>query len=267
MTVEHSQALPRTLAIDCGGTGLKATVLDPDGGMRGERVRVRTPYPCPPERFVATLVRLVAPLPAYDLVSVGLPGVVRGGVVRATPHYVTEAGPFTPVRPDLVAAWQGYDVAAAVGTELGRPARVVNDAEMQGYAVITGQGYEVVLTLGTGFGFAHFSDGILLPKIEVSAHPFGKRGTYDDRLGNHARRRIGNERWTRRVQKAVSTLQRTFWWDRVFLGGGNTRHLVAAPGDDVVVVPNTSGLLGGHRLWQPPSPSPDSGAAPFTGLS
>ena len=39
---------PRTLAIDVGGTGLKAVVLDPEGEMVSERIRVETPYPCPP---------------------------------------------------------------------------------------------------------------------------------------------------------------------------------------------------------------------------
>ena len=38
----------RTLAIDVGGTGLKAVVLDPEGEMVSERVRNDTPYPCPP---------------------------------------------------------------------------------------------------------------------------------------------------------------------------------------------------------------------------
>jgi hypothetical protein len=40
---------PRTLAIDVGGTGLKASVLDGAGRMLVKRVRVATPYPCQPE--------------------------------------------------------------------------------------------------------------------------------------------------------------------------------------------------------------------------
>src|SRR5579862_3509212 len=37
-----------TLAIDIGGTGIKASVLDPQGTMEHERVRVATPYPLSP---------------------------------------------------------------------------------------------------------------------------------------------------------------------------------------------------------------------------
>ena len=35
----------RILAIDVGGTGLKAAIIDADGQMKTERVRVATPHP------------------------------------------------------------------------------------------------------------------------------------------------------------------------------------------------------------------------------
>ena len=37
-----------TLGIDVGGTGLKAAVVNSQGVMVGARVKVPTPYPCPP---------------------------------------------------------------------------------------------------------------------------------------------------------------------------------------------------------------------------
>ena len=40
---------PRTLAIDVGGTGLKASILDQADKMLVDRIRVATPYPCPPK--------------------------------------------------------------------------------------------------------------------------------------------------------------------------------------------------------------------------
>jgi len=239
----------RTLTIDCGGSGLKATVLDADACMLTERVRVPTPYPCPPGRLVETLVALVAPLPAYDRVSVGFPGMVRRGTVLATPHYVTVAGPFTPPRPDLVAAWAGFDMATAVGDGLGKPARVVNDAELAGMGVIEGAGFEVVLTLGTGLGCALFDDGRPLPKIELSQAPFRKGQTYDEQLGNHERKRIGNARWMSRVSKALDVLWPVLWWDRLYIGGGNADYLTGDLGHGATIVSNAVGLLGGVRLW------------------
>src|SRR5580698_8039862 len=40
---------PYTLAIDIGGTGLKASVLDATGAMVADRVKVPTTYPMGPE--------------------------------------------------------------------------------------------------------------------------------------------------------------------------------------------------------------------------
>ncbi len=70
---------PRTLAIDVGGTGLKAVVLDPEGEMISERVRVETPYPCPPSVLLDELDKLAKTQPEYDRVSVGFPGAIRRG--------------------------------------------------------------------------------------------------------------------------------------------------------------------------------------------
>ena len=52
-----------TLAIDIGGTGLKASVVDEAGKMVVDRVRVATPNPCTPQIMLDTLADLVAPLP------------------------------------------------------------------------------------------------------------------------------------------------------------------------------------------------------------
>ena len=240
---------PRTLAVDCGGTGLKASVLDTLGTMLVDRVRIRTPYPCPPERFVSALTELVAPLPTWDRASVGMPGMLREGKVVATPHYVTVAGPFTARHPDLVAAWSGYDVTAALTVAFGCPTKVVNDAEVQGSAVIVGKGLEAVITLGTGMGFALFDHGRLVPHIEMSHHPFRKGETYDQQLGEHARLRIGDRKWSVRVAMMVDALRPVFWFDRLYLGGGNARYLRADLGLDVVRIENSAGILGGVRLW------------------
>ena len=78
---------PRTLAIDVGGTGLKAVVLDPDGEMISERLRVETPYPCPPPVLLDELDKLAKAQPDYDRVSVGFPGAIRRGRVREVPAF------------------------------------------------------------------------------------------------------------------------------------------------------------------------------------
>jgi polyphosphate glucokinase len=51
----------------------------------------------------------------------------------------------------------------------------------------------------------------------------------------------------------VDALRPVFVWDRLYLGGGNARVLsadvVSELGDDVVIVPNTAGIVGGVRAW------------------
>lgn len=240
---------PTTLAIDIGGTGLKASVLDAEGRMLVDRVRVPTTYPMAPDRMVATLCDLVKPLPPFDRVSAGFPGMVRNGRVLTAPHFVTADGPGTEVVPALLTAWTGFDLAGALAKETGKPVRVVNDADLQGVAVVTGKGLELVITLGTGVGTALFYDGRLLPHMEFAHHPFEKNETYNERLGEAARKAIGTKKWNRRVERAVTTLWNLFMYDHLFVGGGNAERIRFTLPDNVSIVDNAAGILGGIKLW------------------
>jgi polyphosphate glucokinase len=244
---------PRTFAVDCGGGGIKASVLDAQGTMHVPPVRVPTPYPLPPSRLVDTVVAIAANMPAADRATIGMPGMIRHGVVIATPHYVTRGGPRTAVDPALVADWAGRDMAAAFGAALRMPVLVQNDAEVHGAGVVSGSGLELVLTLGTGLGSALFDGGLLAPHLELSHAPVRRGLTYDAYLGEHQRLRLGDGAWSRRVLRAVEGLRPVFRWDRLYLGGGNSRRIrppaLEAMGDDVVVVPNSAGIVGGVRAW------------------
>jgi len=242
-----------TLAIDCGGGGIKASVLDGAGTLRAPAVRVPTPYPLPPSRLVETLVEIAASLPPAQRVTVGMPGMIRHGVVIATPHYVTRSGPHTKVLPELVEAWADFDMQAAVAAALDLPALVLNDAEVHGAGVVAGTGVELVLTLGTGLGSALFDGGELAPHLELSQAPIRWGTSYDDYIGQIERARLGDGLWSRRVRRVVDGLRPVFCWDRLYLGGGNARQISALVlgrlGDDVVVVPNSAGIIGGVRAW------------------
>jgi polyphosphate glucokinase len=241
---------PHTLAIDVGGTGLKATVLDADGHPEHERVRVPTSFPCAPETLVSDLVQLVEPLPAFDRISVGFPGVVRGGKVRTAPAFVTKNGLGSDIDPDLVVAWTQFDLAEALSTRLGRPCRVANDADVQGAAAVAGVGLELIVTLGTGVGTAVFADGELALHLELAHHPIAPGDTYNTYLGDAALRRFGKKKWNRRVAKAVALLDQLIFPDAILIGGGNAKHITADLGPTVRLVDNAAGLLGGIKLWQ-----------------
>jgi len=225
-----------TLALDIGGTGLKAGRLDAEGAIMGERMRVATPHPSPPAVIVTALVGMAEALAPFDRVSVGFPGVVRAGRVLTAPNLGTEE-------------WAGFDLAAALAERLGRPVRVENDATVQGLGVITGQGLECVITLGTGFGFALYENGRVGPHLELSQHVIRGKKTYDQYLGVAALKRVGPKRWRRRVKRALVQLRVLTNFDTLYIGGGDAHQIDFALPPDVRIVDNSAGITGGVRLW------------------
>ena len=242
-----------TLSIDCGGLFIKSCVIDDSGTMHSKPNRIATPYPLSPTRFLETVSSIASELPPAYRVTIGMPGMIRHGVVMSTPHYMTKSGPRTKIDPELQEAWSGFDIQSAVSNKLGLPARVLNDAEVHGAGIISGSGYEVVITLGTGLGFAIFYGGSLSPHFEFSHAPVRRGTTYDTWVGEHERRRLGNTFWSRRIRTLVEELRPVFMWDRLYIGGGNARCIrqvdLDRMGDEVVIVPNSAGVAGGVRAW------------------
>lgn len=239
----------KTLSIDVGGSGLKGSVLDVNGIMTTDRVRIPTPYPCPPELLVDKLLELVKDLPEYHRVTVGFPGLVRNGRVWHVPAFSREVygGPEVPA---MVDKWHGFDLATALAEAFKVPVKVANDADVQGCAVAQGNGFEFVMTLGTGCGTAVFSNGRLLPHMELSHAPFRQGETFDIQLGNEARKLIGNKRWRKRVTKAIKAFDDFLFFDHIYIGGGNAKHYPTTQlGPKATIVPNTSGILGGIKIW------------------
>ncbi len=239
-----------TLALDIGGTGFKASVLDEHGAMVVDEVRVATPYPCTPETFLETVLELVAPLPAAHRVTVGFPGLVRHGVVLEVPSLSRR------VRngerdAELASHWSGFDLRTAIATAMSLPTKVANDADVQGCAVAQGDGLEFVLTLGTGVGTSLFQDGQLLPHLELSHGPFDDTMTTDIALGDAELRHVGVETWLVRVHKAIAYFDSMLSFDHLYVGGGNARLLTEDDtGPKGSLVSNENGILGGIRIWE-----------------
>jgi polyphosphate glucokinase len=236
--VNKKDAAVRTLAIDIGGTGIKALVLDGAGKALTERVRVATPTPATPVSVVAALLALVKPLGKFDRVSCGFPGVVVDGVV----HTATNLG--TP-------AWQGFDLAKKLSAAFGGvPCRVLNDAGVQGFGVVSGKGTEMVITLGTGMGCAIFIDGRYVPNVELAHHPLKKGKTYEEWIGMKALKKVGKKRWNHHVREVLAQVQPIFNPRVIYLGGGNAHKLKGGLPENVKVTENVAGLLGGIALWR-----------------
>jgi polyphosphate glucokinase len=231
----NSQQQFHTLAVDIGGSGIKVMVLDGRGNPLTERDRAETPATPTPEVVLATILSL-AEDKSFDRVSAGFPGVVKAGK--------------TLTAANLNPEWIGFDLAAALTECLGKPARVVNDADMQGMGAVSGQGVEMVITLGTGMGSALFIEGRLVPNLELGHHPFQKGETYEQQLGRAALDLAGKKRWNIRLQKAIATIEHLFNYDRLYIGGGNTKKIELTLSANIEIVPNVAGLLGGIALWR-----------------
>jgi polyphosphate glucokinase len=186
--------------------------------------------------LVEALVKLTAPLTAYDRVSIGFPGVVRDGRIITAPHFKGKT-------------WVDYPLAQTLARRFGKPARLLNDAEVQGLGIIKGLGLEVVLTLGTGVGSAIFSNGALTPHLELAQHPVHKEETYNEYVGNLARRALSSKKWNKRVLKVIEHVYSLVHYDVLYLGGGNATRVTDALPDNVHIASNDAGITGGVRLW------------------
>ena len=232
--MNQSRSAIHTLAVDIGGSGVKIIVLDEIGNPTSDRQRLKTPQPATPEAIIKTIVTL-AESATYDRVAVGFPGVIHTGVVKTAVN--------------LHDSWIGFDLATALSDKLGKPVRVANDADIQGWGAILGQGVELVITLGTGFGSALFVDGRLVPNLEMGHHPFRKGETYEEQLGREALDKEGKKKWNSRLEKAIATLEHLFNYDRLYIGGGETKKIEFKLPSNAEIVPNIAGLLGGIRLF------------------
>jgi polyphosphate glucokinase len=229
---------PFTLAIDIGGTRIKGTVLAGDGTLAATPKHIATPNPATPEQVLAAIASIVSSMPRFGRISAGFPGVVKRG------HVITAPNLGTP-------HWQGVGLATVLAKTFDAPARVLNDAAVQGLGVVAGPGLECVLPLGTGVGCAVYRARRLVLPLEFGQYRRRGKRTYDAYLGNAALRAKGVERWNKRLGRTIDEVVSLINCDVLYLGGGNARKVALQLPDNVRVVSNIAGMTGGLRLWDP----------------
>ncbi len=228
--------MPVTLAIDIGGSGIKMMKINERDKPVGERTKKATPRPATPLAVVKCIKSMLPEQGKFDRVSVGFPGVVHEGVIKTAPN--------------LDGEWADFNLQKALTKITKKPTRVANDADIQGYGLVSGKGLEMIITLGTGMGAALFINGQLVPNLELGHHPFKGKKTYEDLLGKKGLQKNGAKKWNAHLHEAISLMRQIFNFDRLYIGGGNAERISFKPGPDVILAHNIAGLLGGLKLWR-----------------
>lgn len=232
-----------TLSVDIGGTGIKMLVLDGRGEPITDRARLLTPQPATPTAVLEVIQRMLKSQAHFQRIAVGFPGVVFQGVVRTAANLDSDS-------------WKNFPLQDILSESSQVPVRVINDADLQGFGVISNRGVELVLTLGTGLGSALFVDGRLVPNLELGHHPFKKGMTYEERVCDAELQRLGKKHWSQRVQEMFDQIQPIFNPDLIHLGGGNTEHLRSDLPANIRLFSNVEGMTGGVRIWGDDRPVP-----------
>lgn len=227
----------RILAIDIGGSHIKTIVLDTWGNTIEERKRLPTPNPATPAAVIEIITQLAFQSTGFTKAAAGFPGFMKQGTVMTAPNLGTDM-------------WHGVSIKNELEKLLNVPVIAVNDADFQGAGLVSGKGLEMVLTLGTGFGTAMLLNGVLLPHLEISQHPVTKKKNYDEYIGEAALKKIGEEKWNKRMKRVLDIIKTVFNYDQLYISGGNAELLNFDLGDNVHIKTNKDGFLGALNLWK-----------------
>jgi polyphosphate glucokinase len=207
----------RGFGIDIGGSGIKGCPVDLDAGaFAADRIRTPTPSPSTPAAVaavVADIVRSFGDAAGTGPIGVTFPAVIQHGVARTAAN--------------VDKTWIDADVESLLRTTLGRPVRVVNDADAAGYAEAAfgaakgARGTVFMATLGTGIGTALIVDGVLVPNTELGHLEVDGKDA-ETRAADSARERedLSWPAWAKRLTRYFQEIERLLWPDLIVVGGG-----------------------------------------------
>ncbi len=225
------------LSIDIGGTNVKACILSPEGTLLTPFRKKPTPEKSTPKAIVETIAQLTNDLTDFEKVAVGFPGYVKEGRVLTAPNLAKNK-------------WTNIPLAREIADLFGKPVRLINDADQQGLGIVKGKGFEIVFTLGTGFGTSLLFDGELLPHLELAHLPVTKKQDYDDYIGDRGLEKVGKKKWNERLQYIIEIYKTVFNYDHLYIGGGNSDEIDFELDPNITLVSNKDGIKGGAHLWK-----------------
>lgn len=219
-----SPAKPVVLSVDIGGSHVKILTSATDA------VEVKVDSgPSMTGRQMTDAVKEMAAGLAYDVISIGYPGPVKGNRPLRDP---VNLGP----------GWVDQDFAAS----FGKPVKLVNDALMQAIGSYD-KGRMLFVGLGTGLGSAVILEHVAQP-LEIAHLPYKKGRSFEDCVGEGALDAHGKKRWRKAVFDIIEKLNAAMLPDYILIGGGNVDKLKDLP-DYCRRGDNLNAFSGGFRLW------------------
>ncbi len=209
------------LGIDIGGSGVKGAIVDvKKGDFLGERIRIPTPSPHTPKNMLEAIEKIVKSFNWTGPIGCGFPGVIRAQIIETAANVGGKN-------------FVGINLAEEIGKMCGCETWVLNDADAAGiaemrYGVGKGnRGVVMVFTIGTGIGSAMFSDGVLVPNMEL-----GHLKMRDKSLGKNIdaekicsdairkSRDLNWKQWANRFNKYLRYVHSLCWPNLIVIGGG-----------------------------------------------
>ena len=209
--------LKKILGIDIGGSGVKGAIVDTKKGeLITERFRIPTPQPATPEAVAAVMKKITEHFNWEGPVGAGFPGVIQQGIARTAANVDN--------------SWIDKDLNKLFSEVTGCKVHVVNDADAAGMAEMkfgAGKGYKgtlMLITVGTGLGTVVFTNGKLLPNLEMGHILL--HGADAELYATDAARKRDNldwDTWAGRFNEYLLRMEELVWPDMIIIGGGASK--------------------------------------------
>jgi len=209
--------LKKILGIDIGGSGVKGAIVDTKKGeLITERYRIPTPQPATPEAVAMVIQKITIHFNWDGPVGAGYPGVIQHGIARTAAN--------------IDDSWIDKDLNELFSNATGCKVHVVNDADAAGMAEVkfgAGKGQKgtlLLVTVGTGLGTVIFSNGKLVPNLEMGHILL--HGADAELYATDAARKNNEldwDTWAGRFNEYLHRMEQLVWPDLIIIGGGASK--------------------------------------------
>lgn len=214
VNIESGKIIMDVLGIDIGGSHIKGAVVSVETGLVvSEHLQVETPRLATPQAIIEATCKLVGLFDWHGLIGCGFPAVIHAGVAKTAANIDTD--------------WIGVDVQSRLQSEMGCSSFVINDADAAGLAEMKfggGRGRTgtvLILTLGTGIGSALFSQGRLIPNLELGCLPLnGAPAEHYAAAAVRTRENLSWLSWAQRLNLFLAHVERLLSPELIIIGGG-----------------------------------------------